>query len=177
MSEALWSMDYIYPTRLLSWDSPGKNTGVGCRFLLQGIFLTKGSNLHLLHWQADSLPLSHLESPKSTRFQLKERERETHTHTHTRSNLQETGNLQMRPGCLLRELKPHCVCVRAKSLQSCPNSATPWTVAHQAPLSMGFSREEYWSGLPSPSPGDLPDPQIEPASLTSPALAARFFYH
>ena len=46
---------------------------------------------------------------------------------------------------------------------------TPWTVAHQAPLSMGFSRQEYWSGLPFPSPGGLPDPGIEP---WSPALEA-----
>ena len=43
---------------------------------------------------------------------------------------------------------------------------TPWTVAHQAPLSMGFSRQEYWSGLPFPSPGDLPHPGIEPRSPT-----------
>ena len=50
-----------------------------------------------------------------------------------------------------------------------------WTVAHQAPLSMGFSRQEYWSGLPCPPPGDLCDPGIEPTSLTSPALADRFF--
>ena len=42
--------------------------------------------------------------------------------------------------------------------------ATPWTIAHQAPLSMGFSRQEYWSGLPCPPPGDLPDPGIEPMS-------------
>ena len=46
------------------------------------------------------------------------------------------------------------------------NSATPWTVAPQAPLPMGFSRQEYWSGLPFPSPGDLPDPGIEPGSPT-----------
>ena len=44
--------------------------------------------------------------------------------------------------------------------------ATPWTVAHQTPLSMGFSRQEYWSGLPFPSPGDLPDPEIKPVSPT-----------
>ena len=49
---------------------------------------------------------------------------------------------------------------------------TPWTVAHQAPLSMGFSRQEYWRGLVLPSPGDLPDPGIEPVS---PALAGGFF--
>ena len=53
--------------------------------------------------------------------------------------------------------------------------ATPWTVARQAPLSMGFSREEYCSGLPCPPPGDLPNPGIEPKSLTSPALASGFF--
>ena len=50
-----------------------------------------------------------------------------------------------------------------------------WTVARQAPLSMGFSRQEYWSGLPCPPPGDLPDPGIEPISLMSPALVGRFF--
>ena len=50
-----------------------------------------------------------------------------------------------------------------------------WTVVCQAPLSMGFSRQEYWSGLQFPSPGDLPDPGIEPMSLVSPALAGRFF--
>ncbi|MGE2757601.1 hypothetical protein, partial [Escherichia coli] len=44
---------------LCPWDFPGKNTGVGCHFLLQGIFPTQGSNPHLLHWQVDSLPLSH----------------------------------------------------------------------------------------------------------------------
>ena len=50
-----------------------------------------------------------------------------------------------------------------------------WTVAHQIPLSVGFSRQEDWSGLPFPSPGDLPNPGFEPESLTSPALAGRFF--
>ena len=53
--------------------------------------------------------------------------------------------------------------------------ATPWTVAHQAPLSVGFSRQEYWSGLPFPSPGDLLDPGIKSSSLASPALADEFF--
>ena len=52
-----------------------------------------------------------------------------------------------------------------KSLSCVRLFVTPWTVAHQAPPSMGFSRQEYWSGLPFPSPGDLPDPGIEPRSL------------
>ena len=53
--------------------------------------------------------------------------------------------------------------------------ATPWTVAHQAPLSMGFPRREYWSGLAFPSSGDLPNPGIKPLSLVSPALVSGFF--
>ena len=51
----------------------------------------------------------------------------------------------------------------------------PWTVACQAPLSMGFSRQDYWSGLPRPLSEDLPDPGIEPSSLMSPALGGGFF--
>ena len=77
------------------WDSPGKNTGVGCHFLLQ------------------------------------------------------------------------CTKVKSESevAQSCPTLATPWTAAYQAPLSMGFSRQEYWSGLRCPPTEDLPDPWIESMSL------------
>ena len=56
-----------------------------------------------------------------------------------------------------------------------PSLATPWTVAGQALLFMGFSRQEYWSGLPFPSPRDLPDPRIEPESPLPPALQADFF--
>ena len=56
--------------------------------------------------------------------------------------------------------------------QLCPTLATPWTVVHQAPLFMEFSRREHWSGLPFPSPGDLPNPGIEPGSS---ALQGRFF--
>ena len=62
-----------------------------------------------------------------------------------------------------------CVCVCMKSLSCVQLFATPWTVALHIPLSMGFSRQEYWSGLPFPSPGDLPNPGIEPGS---PALQA-----
>ena len=51
-------------------------------------------------------------------------------------------------------------------LLSCANSVTSWIIARQAPLSMGFSRQKYWSGLPFPSPGDLPDAGVEPRSPT-----------
>ena len=63
-----------------------------------------------------------------------------------------------------------CVC-----FQSCPTFCDPWTVAHQAPLSMEFSKQEYWSGLSFPFPGDLPNSGIKPTSLMSPELAGRFF--
>ena len=61
------------------------------------------------------------------------------------------------------------LCVVSVSRSVMSNSATPWTVVRQAPLSMEFSRQEYWSGLPFPSPGNLPNPEIEPGS---PALQA-----
>ena len=75
--------------------------------------------------------------------------------------------------CSVWDLVP-CVCMGTKSLSHVWLFATPWTAARQAPLSMEFSRQDYWSGVPFPPPGDLPDPGIKPASLTSPALAGEF---
>ena len=103
LSPTLWP-HRRQPTRLPHpWESPGKNTGVGCHFLLQ------------------------------------------------------------------------CMKVKVKTLSRVPLSATPLTAAHQAPLSMGFSRQEYWSGLLFPSSGDLLDPRIKPTTLVFPALAGGFF--
>ena len=73
------------------------------------------------------------------------------------------GRMDMKDRCVLSRFS------RARLF------VTPWTVAHQAPPSMGFPRQEYWSGLPFPSPGDLPHPGIEPVSFMSPALACGFF--
>ena len=69
----------------------------------------------------------------------------------------------------LKQMAETCECVHAKSFQLCPTLATLWMVACQAPLSMGFSKKEYWSELPFPSSGDLPNPGIEAGS---PALQA-----
>ena len=75
--------------------------------------------------------------------------------------------------CTAVKTKVTIKCVRVCSVtQSCLTFCDPWTVACQAPLSMRFSRQEYWSRLPFISPGDLLDPGIQP---TSPALAGRFF--
>ena len=79
--------------------------------------------------------------------------------------IQITVRLNLQPGILLQL----CVFSRVQLF------ATPGTAAHQASLSMEFSREEYWSRLSLPSPGDLPNPGMEPASLMPPALAGEFF--
>ena len=84
------------------------------------------------------------------------------------------GRLNGLNGVILQFLLSVSVCVpsRFSHVWLC---VTPWTVACQAPLSKGFSRQEYWSRSPCPPPGDLPDPGIEPMSLRSPALAGGFF--
>ena len=74
-----------------------------------------------------------------------------------------------------RFLCKEIACMSAKSLQSCLTHVTLWTIAHQAPPSMGFSRQKYWSGLSCPPPGDLPNPGMEPLSFVSPA--GRVLYH
>ena len=103
----------------------------------------------------------------------------THTHTHTHTHTSQAPCLlpskEMAPTFIRHSNQitrghpwPAFSCIHAKLLQLCLSEA-PWTVACQAPLSMGFSRQEYWSGLPCLPPGDLPDPGIEPSSLTPPA--------
>ena len=74
----------------------------------------------------------------------------------------------MKPGVFL-------VYMCAKSLQLCRTLCDPSDCSNQPPLSMGFPRQGYWSGLPWPPPGDLPNPRIEPVSLMSPELAGGFF--
>ena len=103
-----------------------------------------------------------------------------HKRRHLRWSFNNEQDLNQGRGC--RKLKclqePHLysdMCVCAQLFTSVQFFATPWTVTHQAPLPMGFSRQEYWSGLPLPPPGDLPHPGIEPMSPASPALVGGFF--
>ena len=65
--------------------------------------------------------------------------------------------------------------MRTVHAQLCLTLCDPMAVAHQTPLSMGFSRQRYWRGVPFPTPGDLPDPGIQPVSPATPAVARRFF--
>ena len=71
--------------------------------------------------------------------------------------------------------EPHFSHIEVKSLSHVRLFATPWTVGRQAPLSMGFSRQEYWSGLPYPSPGNVPDPEIEPCIGGFSCIGGRHF--
>ena len=145
------------PTRFLCpWDFPCENTRVGCHFLLQGIFPTQGSNPHLLHWQAGSLPLSHQEVLLLMMLPLSHfshvllcatpRWQPTRLPHPWDSPGKNTG-----VGC---HFLLQCMKVKSESevTQLCLTLATPWTVAYQAPPSMGFSRQECWSGLQFPSP-------------------------
>ena len=140
----------LQPTRLLHpWDFPGKNTGVGCHCLL--------------------------------RYQG-ERERNKEMSERIRDNEIVVGSMDCRSqwywrvsGIEILEISKRLedgmfeIEIDVKSLSRVQLFATTWTVAYKAPLSIEFSRHEYWSGWPFPSPGDLPDPGIEPRS---PALQA-----
>ena len=88
---------------------------------------------------------------------------------------QYVNSLLSLPLCLLLSRTPYAIAGVLSCFSLGQLFATLWNVVFQAPLSMGFSRPEYWSGLPCLPPGDLPDTGIQLASLTSPALAGRFF--
>ena len=92
-------------------------------------------------------------------------------HTSQMAIIKKSANNKCWTGCGKKGTLLYC-CVCISVLSHLQLSATPWTIARQAPLSIGFSRQEYWSGLPFPPLGDLPDPGTEPASS---ALAGGFF--
>ena len=121
---------------------------MGCHFLLQRIFPAYRLNLGLLHCRQTLYHLSHQGSTIFSRFYVKV--------------------------TIFWKWLWYCVCVLGCS-SHVQLFVTLWIVAHQTPLSMGFSRQEYLSGLPCPPSGDSPAPGIEPVSLGSPALAGRNF--
>ena len=97
----------------------------------------------------------------------------THTHTYIYIYIYILSHILFHFG-LSQDVEYNSLCYTSVA-QSCPTLCDLWTVAHHAPLSLGFSRQEYWSALPFPPPGDLPDPGIEPMSPISPALASGYF--
>ena len=150
-------MDWLYS----SWNSPGQNTWVGSLSLLQQIFSTQGQT-----------QVSCIAGGFFTSWAIREAQAQGETPLFF-SNIVVSGlgvclNMPERfPGCKMKKR----VCVLHHWITS-KSSATPWTAVHQTYLSMEFPRQEYWSGLPFPSPMDLPNPGTEPVF---PALAGKFF--
>ena len=173
----LWTVAQ-WPTRLVyPLDPTSKNTGVSYHYLLQGIFLTHGWNACLLHSKCILYPVNHLGSPchRSMLFEVV-------------VLLLSTSPFPVYESFVLSRSSPTLGMISFVLISNaCMLSyfshvwlfATPWTVACQAPLSMGLSRQEYWSELPSCLPGNLPHPGIKPVSLTflSLGLTGGFFSH
>ena len=181
------------PARLrCPWDSPGKNTGVGCHCLLQCMKVKSESEVRLL---ATPWTAAH-QAPPSKGFSRQEYW--SGVPLPSPSYILASINRSVKSLCvckvnhaigtmfsafvkhlllfcqkklILTDKTIMCVCVLSSLVMS--DSLQPH--AFQAPLSMGFSRQEYWSQQPVPSPGDLPEPGIKPTSLVSPALAGGFF--
>ena len=137
------------PLRLLfPWDSPGKHTDVGCHALLQGICPTQGLNLHLL-----CLLLCRLSPGWGEPIYV--------TYIYIYIYIYIAFLFFASLLCVIHVFK-----VKVLIAQSYPTLCEPVDYSHQASLSVGLSRQQYWSGLPFPPPGDLPDPGIEPGSPT-----------
>ena len=172
------------PTRLLCpWDSPGKNTGVGCHFLLQCMKVKTQSEVsQSCPTLSDPMDCSLPGSSVHRIFQA----RVLKWGAIAYSSLIQSQALCSCPWTSWSHLWILFLCrtqVKKSITDSAwvhpvasvmSNSLWPHVVACQAPLFLGFFRQEYWSELPFPSPGDLSNSRIEPGSLMSPALAGRF---
>ena len=133
------------PTKLTGpWDSSGKNSRVGCHFLLQ-CMKVKSESEHAQSCRTPSDPMDC--SPPGSSI-----------HGIFQARVLEWVAIAFSIGCTWNS-------------QICRLFVLPQTIAFQAPLSIGFPKQDYWSGLSLPSPGDLPDPGIKPVSSVSPALA------
>ena len=181
-------MDYSPPSSSVLGDSPGQNTGVGCHSLLQGIFPTQGLNLGLLPCRQILYHLSHQGSPLQipNPSLIMRRKHQTNPDLGKFYNKSDLESLKLSRSSKIKNIKQTVTakggsrrnddsvqCVKLDRVLEQKKDirlklgqlfATPWTAACQAPLSMGFSRQQYWSGLPFPSPGDLPNPGIKPRS-------------
>ena len=169
--------DSLRPHGLYSpWNFPSQNTGVGSLSLLQGIFPTQGLNPGLPHYRRILYQLSHKGSPRVLEWVAYPFSRGS-SQSRARTKVSYIAGRFFTSWATKEAPVAYSLntaCVPAKSLQLCPTlQPYRWTVARRAPPSVGFSRQEYWSGLPCPK--DLPDPGMEPVPLTSPALIGWFF--
>ena len=218
MSDSVWPHG-LQPTRLLHpWDSPGKNTGVGCHFLLQCMKVKgevtqscltlrdpmdcslPGSSIHgifratVLEWGAIvfSQYMLYIQGKicmlrKDTKIWGGGDKTDFLDLKNTMCEMEKCAKSKKKihnPKIIMRKTLE--IPIEGYSIKCCScclvavlsdSLVTPGTVAHQASLSMRFFRQEYWSGLPFPSPGELPDLEMEPASPAHVScIAGRFFY-
>ena len=171
-------MDCSLPGSSIHGVSPGKNTGVSCHALLQGTF-PRGIEPRYPALQVDSLlsePPGKLKNTRVGSLSLLQGifliQKSNQGLLHCRQILYQLS-YQGSPkiGRYLNCRQTACICV----VSHVHLFVTSWTIACQALLSMEFSRQEYWSALPFPPPGDLPDPGIKATSPVSHALAGGFF--
>ena len=152
VSNSLWPHGLGISRLFCPWDSPGKNTWAGCHFLLQEIFLIQGSNLGFLHYRQTLYHLSNQGSSIALTL---------------RAFVSKMMSLLFKTlsgfdiAFLPMSSKIWKQWGEVKLLSRVWLFATPWAVAFKAPPFMGFSRQEYWSGLPSPSPGIKPYGNLE----------------
>ena len=174
MSDSVWPHRH-QPTRLsCPWDSPGKNTGVGCHFLLQCIKVkSESEDAQSSPTLSDPMDCSLPGSSLGISYFLEEISSLFHfivflcffaLITEEGFLISPCYSLELCIQMGISFLFSFAFKVKVKSLSCVWLFATPWKVTYQAPQSMGFFRQEYWSGLPFPSPGDLPNPGIEPRS-------------
>ena len=143
------------------WDSPGKNTGVGCHFLLQGNFLTLGLNPHLLRCRQILYCWATREAHQRIAAAAAAAAKSHQSYPTLCDPREGSPPGSPVPGILqARTLEWAAISfsnawkwkLKGKSLSHVRLLATPWTAAYQAPPSIGFSRQEYWSGVPLPPP-------------------------
>ena len=174
MSNSLWPHGLQPPTLFYPWRFSRQEYWSGLPCPPPGDLLNPGAELRSPTWQGGSLPTEPPGSPRRldwitylfSRGSSPPRDR-THTSCIGRWILCHWATWE------IPDFTMHvCLLSGFSHIRFC---ASLWTVACQAPLSMGFSRQEYWSGLPCPPPGDLPNSGIKPASLMSPALVGGLF--
>ena len=147
------SVHGTFQARILEWVA-----------ILQEIFLAQGLNPGLLHWRQNLHHWQHLGSPRRPLCSFRAVSWRRHLDFKAESLKGQSKCLSSEP-MRCSEIMSSNLCTQ--SLSHVQLFATPWTVAHQAPLSMRFPTQEHWSGLPFPPPGDLPDPGSKPTSQES----------
>ena len=155
-------MDFSLPGSSVHGDAPGKNTGLGCHALCQGIFPTQGSKRDLPHWRQILYHLGHQGSPRILEWVIFPFSRGS---SNPGSKLISALQMDSLPANISTQILTSLLPVHAQSLNNVQLFETPWNIVGLASTCVEFSRQEYWSELLFPTTENLPDPGIELASF------------